>query len=184
MSEPFTIIDGYNLMHAAGMARLRYGPGDLERCRTRFLRFLSRRLTAEERDRTTVVFDAGEAPSDMSRRTTLDGMTILFAPAGSDADTAIEELIAAHSAPRRVRVVSSDHRLQKAARRRRGTFVASESFFEQLERRGPVAEPQDRPARPGDAKYTGRVPEEETAEWLEIFGDVDTSELRDEGRQD
>ena len=28
------VIDGYNLMHAAGLARATYGPGDLERCHT------------------------------------------------------------------------------------------------------------------------------------------------------
>jgi len=62
MAQKFLIIDGYNLMHAAGMARERYGPGDLERCRERLLRFLHSRLTAEERKRTTIVFDAWDPP--------------------------------------------------------------------------------------------------------------------------
>jgi len=117
MADPYLLIDGYNLMHAAGMARLRYGPGDLERCRKRFLKYLQGRLTSRELPRTSVVFDAGDAPTDMPRRTTLDGMQVFFAKPGGDADSLIEELIAAHSAPRQVRLISSDHRLQKAAPR-------------------------------------------------------------------
>ena len=35
------LIDGYNLMHAAGFARVRYGPGDLERCRLRLLNLVA-----------------------------------------------------------------------------------------------------------------------------------------------
>ena len=77
MADPFLLVDGYNLMHAAGMARLRYGPGELERCRGRFLRFLRRHLTAYESSRTTVVFDAADAPLGLPRQSTLDGMHIL-----------------------------------------------------------------------------------------------------------
>ena len=64
MATPFHIIDGYNLLHAAGLGRPTYGPGDLERCRNRLLSFLRTHLRAAERARTTVVFDARDAPPD------------------------------------------------------------------------------------------------------------------------
>ena len=176
MADPYLLIDGYNLMHAAGMARLRYGPGDLERCRTWFLKYLLGRLTPRELPRTSVVFDAGNAPPGMSRRTTLDGMQVFFANPGGDADTLIEEMIAVHSAPRQIRLISSDHRLQKAARRRRAGFVDSEVFAAELEQRKPVS-PDQRTRRTGrrqspDAKRGGQVPAEETEEWLRIFGEI------------
>lgn len=176
MARPFLIIDGYNLMHAAGMARLRYGPGDLERCRTRFLNYLIGRLTPGELARTSVIFDAGDAPPGMPRRTTLKDMQVFFADPGGDADTLIEELIADHSAPRQIRLISSDHRLQKAARKRRAGFVDSEVFATELERRSPA--PGARGAgrsgrRPlADAKRGGQTSPEETEEWLKVFGDI------------
>ena len=35
MPLPYHLIDGYNLLHAAGLAREKYGPGDLERALAR-----------------------------------------------------------------------------------------------------------------------------------------------------
>jgi predicted RNA-binding protein with PIN domain len=174
MLRRYLIIDGYNLMHAAGLARRTYGPGQLERCRSQLLRHLARHLTGRDRERTTIVFDAADAPPDLPRRTTADGMTVCFASPGKDADDMIEELIAAHSAPRQIRLVSSDHRLQRSVRRRRGTFVDSEEFASELERRGPVAEAaQLPPESPPDASR--KKPDDsgmDTETWLRIFGDM------------
>ncbi|HUG89232.1 MAG TPA: NYN domain-containing protein [Planctomycetaceae bacterium] len=172
MPIPFHIIDGYNLLHAAGLGRATYGPGDLERSRNRLLGLLKRYLPPAERNRTTVVFDAGDAPPGMPRELTLDGMTILFAVRGGDADTEIEALIAAHSAPRQIRLVSSDHRLQKAARRRRAVAVDCEVFLERIERRGPVAEETRRREESPGPKYGGAVSSAETEHWLAVFGDA------------
>jgi uncharacterized protein len=174
MLRRYLIIDGYNLMHAAGLARRTYAPGQLERCRSQLLRHLARHLTGRERERTTIVFDAGDAPLDLPRRTTADGMTVCFALPGKDADDMIEELIAAHSAPRQIRLVSSDHRLQRSVRHRRGTFVDSEEFAGELDRRGPVAEsahpPPDSPPGPSRKKADDSAMDTET--WLRIFGDI------------
>ena len=174
MAQSYLIIDGYNLMHAAGMARHKYGPSDLERCRKRVLHFLSQHLSAAERARTTVVFDAADAPPGLPRTAVLEQMEILFAPRGGDADTVIEELVEQHSAPRQIRLVSSDHRLQKAARRRRAKFVDSELFVAQLEDRASKRADSDgrrEPTIPAQ-KLSGRTSRDEIAEWLEIFGDI------------
>ena len=177
MPRPFLIIDGYNLMHACGMARHQYGPGDLERCREWFLNYVARRLTQAERGRTTIVFDAGEAaPVDAPRRYVRGEMQIRFADRGTDADSLIEELIADHSSPRQVQVVSGDRRLQRAARRRRAAWIASGDFAARLKSREDRQE-ADR-ASPKDSrhpKFTGQLPAGEVQQWMKVFGDVQTS---------
>jgi predicted RNA-binding protein with PIN domain len=168
--RPYLIIDGYNLLHAAGLARRRYGPGQLERCRAQLLAFLAKHLTDAERERATVVFDAAEAPPGLPRQLTAAGINVRFAATGKDADDTIEELIAAHSAPRQIWLVSSDHRLQRSAQKRRGTFSDSEDFVQELERRGPISEESQPPAEPSATrKQTG---ETETERWLREFGEM------------
>jgi predicted RNA-binding protein with PIN domain len=166
----YLIIDGYNLLHAAGLARRRYGPGQLERCRAQLLAYLAKHLTDAERERATVVFDAAEAPAGLPRQLTAAGITVRFAAPGKDADDTIEELIAAHSAPRQIRLVSSDHRLQRSAQKRRGIFTDSEDFVEELDRRGPISEEsQPQPEPPSTGK---RARETETERWLRVFGEM------------
>jgi uncharacterized protein len=192
--RPYLIIDGYNLLHAAGLARRRYGPGQLERCRAQLLAWLSKHLAGSERERTTVVFDAAEAPPGLPRHLTAAGITIRFAAPGKDADDTIEELVAAHSAPRQIRLVSSDHRLQRCVQKRRGTFLDSEDFVQELERRGVLSpessEPPPPPPRgkksrekPDPAtdektreKLREKASEIETELWLRIFGEIPQAE--------
>jgi predicted RNA-binding protein with PIN domain len=171
----FLIIDGYNLLHAAGLARDKYARGQLARCRALLLAWLAKHLTEAERERTTVVFDAADAPPGLPRLLTAAGITVRFAAPGKDADDTIEELIAAHSAPRRIHVVSSDHRLQRGAQRRRGTFCDSEDFVQELERRGPVT--ADSPAPPDESPTTDEEAQKyasktETEFWLRVFGQI------------
>ena len=174
--RPFLIIDGYNLLHAAGLARRKYGPRQLERCRAQLLAYLAKHLTDSERQRATVVFDAAEAPPGLPRQFTAAGITIRFAAPGKDADDTIEELIAAHSAPRQVRVISSDHRLQRSAQKRRGSFSDSEEFVQELDRRGPISKDDaDMPAEPSKTSPQNdgpRTGETETERWLKVFGEM------------
>lgn len=128
MAAPFLIIDGYNLLHAAGLARRRYARGQMERARRALVNLLARHLSEHARRRTTVVFDAQTAPSDATAVAPQRGITVLFAPPGGDADTYIEQLIRRHSAPKQIVVISGDRRLQRAASRRRGHWLDSESF--------------------------------------------------------
>ena len=44
------LFDGYNLLHAAGLARANYGPGDLERARTALLLKVSDGLDDADRE--------------------------------------------------------------------------------------------------------------------------------------
>ena len=130
---PYLVIDGYNLMHAMGLARKNYGSGDLERCRNQMERALQRVLSEPVLAHTTIVYDAFSSASDINRYQESSGIAVVFAPRGTDADSEIERILKHHSAPTRVLVVSSDHRLHKAASRRRAKCVDSEEFWDSLE---------------------------------------------------
>ncbi len=185
MSAPFLIIDGYNLLHAAGLARMQYGPGDLERARNRLLALLAEKLRADERRRCTVVFDAQQAPSDLPRQSDHHGITAMFALPGQDADTAIEQLIATHPASRRMIVVSGDHRLQQAAKRRNATPLDSDSFVVELERRESISPYKESPLENESAPRQNQpAPRNAAEEWRAIFGDIDVSAIAEEvGRE-
>lgn len=180
MPRTWLLIDGYNLMHAVGLALKRYGPGELEKRRERFLNHLAARLSDDERSRTTIVFDAGDPTIDAPKEFTRSGMRICFSPADSDADSVVEDLIARHSAPKQLRVVSSDRRLQTAATRRRAAAVRSEEFVAELDRRSsrPAAEsgPVDDPEL--TAKQGREISTAESEHWLSVFGDAATEAER------
>jgi predicted RNA-binding protein with PIN domain len=161
------LIDGYNLMHAAGMLGRRRGPGVLEKARLALLNVLAESLDPADVPRTTVVFDAKQAPRGVPRMLVHRGIGVRFAAEQEEADELIEELIRTDSAPRRLTVVSSDHRLQTAARRRRATAVDSEPWFDALlqarrQRREALPQPPsqgENTLREGDVEY-----------WLAQFG--------------
>lgn len=172
MATPYFLIDGYNLMHAAGIARPHYGPGDLERCRHRLLRLLVTFLTDEERERAKVVFDAWDAPEGLPNRMRFEGLLVRFADPGHDADSLIEELILAHSAPRQIIVVSGDRRLQRAAHRRKAKFIGSLSFLDEIVQRSPQRN-RDESSRDSHPKYDGGLTSGELEHWMELFEDAE-----------
>lgn len=161
------IIDGYNLLHASGILGRGSGPGGLERSRRALLNFLAESLPAEELGRTTVVFDAKESPHGLPRQMDHRGLTVHFAAVYDDADSLIEELIRQDSAPKRLVVVSSDHRLHRAAHRRKATAVDSDAWFAQIVRQR--RERQD--ARGRKATKPTALSSEELDFWLREFVD-------------
>ena len=177
----FLIIDGYNLMHAAGLSQARYAPGDLKRQRHRLLVRLANSLTGPERVRCTVAFDAIDAPLGLERHYRQAEISVLFAEPGHDADTLIEALIDAHSAPSQLLVVSSDHRLQRAAKHRHAASVDSEEFLERLDARSEAAtvasaeqRPQPKPSSTGPSS-SGQA--EDVSYWLKEFGEIDVEAI-------
>lgn len=176
MPAPFFIIDGYNLMHAAGLARVHHPPGDLANKRLALLAKLARRMSIEERKRCTVVFDAIDAPPKRSGRFTYESMVVLFAEPGHEADETIEQLITQHSAPRQLQVVSSDHRLQTAIRRRRGTGIDSDVFLKGLES-------PDRQVSVSQKSPSAKAPaEDDVGFWLDEFESVRPETIQEEIR--
>jgi predicted RNA-binding protein with PIN domain len=161
------IIDGYNLLNVVGITGRGMGPGGLERARQALLNFLAESLEAKEIAKTIVVFDSREAPWGLPRTVLHRGLSVQYASKYPDADCLIEELIQKESAPRQLTVVSSDHRLQRAARRRRARAVDSDVWYAEIlhARRVRQEKSQEAPAQPP-------VPllPEDVQYWIEQFG--------------
>jgi predicted RNA-binding protein with PIN domain len=126
------LIDGYNLLHASDVFPPASAPPTLEQSRRALLDFLVERLPAKQLSRTIVTFDAVGAPPGLPREMNHRGLLVLFAPRGGTGDELLEELILAEADPRNLLVVSSDHRVQRAARQRGGKFMDSESWWREI----------------------------------------------------
>lgn len=174
MSTQFLLIDGYNVLFAVGLARKQYGPGQFEACRRRLLQGLADRIGETQRRRTTIVFDAQEAPDGAPSEEVFAEMRVVFS-VGTDADSVIEQMLLAHSSPRQVLVVSSDHRLQRAAARRHAQSVDSDRFWERFHGEPSRGEPE--PTRE-EALKAGAVPVDpgEIDRMVTEFGVNDMSE--------
>lgn len=128
-------MDGYNLLNNSGIETKPGGPAGVSAlglARQALLDFLVRHLSPEEARATVVVFDAQFLPRPVPTEFTYHGMAVKFAVHYPDADSLLEQLIAEHTSPRQLTVISSDHRLQRAARRRRARFVDSEQWYREL----------------------------------------------------
>jgi predicted RNA-binding protein with PIN domain len=157
------IIDGYNLLHASGVFGATRGPKGFEQSRLALLDMLVD-LLGPDAANTIVVFDAARAPDGLPGRLVHGGIRVWFAREYPDADSLIEELVEADTAPGHLVVVSSDRRLQAAARRRRAKAVDCEAWLADARssRRS-----RDRP--PTDAKPPEPGPEGADY-WKEYFG--------------
>ncbi len=160
------LIDGYNLLHATGIVGRGLGPGSLERSRRALLNFLCESIDPRHLPRTTIVFDSKDAPPGLPDQEKHGPMTVLYSRDFEDADAQIEFLIKADTAPRRLLVVSSDHRLQRAAARRRAQFIDSDVWYAQLiEQRRHHGEPKiSAPLKP-----PAPLSESEVEYWLAKF---------------
>jgi predicted RNA-binding protein with PIN domain len=141
MARLYLVIDGYNLMHAAGLGRSEYGPGELERNRNRLLNQIAAVLDEQIAADALVVFDAHMAvPRDPDNGPPLprSPLAVRFSREGRDADAEIELILETHSSPRQILIVSSDHRLHKAAGRRKATCIDSEDFLRQFDQPKPL----------------------------------------------
>jgi len=163
------LIDGYNLLNAVGIIGRGIRTTSLERSRLALLNFLAESLEPSEIATTTIVFDAHSPPPGLPRVLEHRGLKIRFAGQYDDADSLLEELIRADTSPRRLTVVSSDHRLQRAAHRRRARAVDSDVWYgEIIHRRHAKASttagsvPRTKPNVP--------LLEEEVERWLRQFG--------------
>lgn len=142
------IIDGYNLLHASGVFGAERGPRGFEQSRLTLLDLLAD-LLGTEASKTIVVFDAVNAPDGLPGRHVHRGLRVWFAREYPDADSLIEELIDDDNAPQSLTVVSSDRRLQAAARRRRAGAVDCEAWLADLRARSRRRDNVDaKPAEP------------------------------------
>lgn len=167
------LIDGYNLLHAMGLLTGKVGPHGLEKAR---LALLGRLLNDHGLDAAavTVVFDASNAPPDAVPEEHYQGLHIVYALDG-EADDVIESLIQRDGAPRKLTIVSDDHRIQRAARRRRCPALGCLEYLDRMERLG-----RRKPAAPDAPAKPMGVSEEEARHWLREFADLaDDPRIRD-----
>ncbi len=173
------LIDGYNLMHAIGLMPPSFGPDGFRRARKRFLNDLAAGLDPVDAHQTTVVFDAAHPPPDRPDRERHKGLTVLYAVNDEDADARLEILIAKHSSPKQLTVVSSDRRVRDAAKRRRALTLTSDEFWERVRRPRKVSASPPKPS----AEERGRREGPSAAEsrfWQETFGALDQApEMRE-----
>lgn len=188
-----TLIDGYNLMHAAGLIRGKLVGKQLEGARERLVKRVAFHMTKDERAHTIVIFDAKVAPAMASREALIEGIRVLYPEPGHEADELIEELIRQDMTPRKLRIVSSDRRLHRAARERLAVAVTSDRFLDELDERrvrrerddstaarvavGPVRPPASLPVTPPESstpRAGRRSPViNEVEYWLKEFGTVE-----------
>ena len=157
------LIDGYNLIHVVGLVRPRDRGGPLDWARREVVRRLEQHFGGDAAD-VTLVFDAHKAPRRPGRAAPAGGVNVVFTRDGL-ADDLIEELIRKASAPGRLTVVTNDHRLVQAARRRGCPVADCVAFYESLtgERPGP---PEPAPESSEKPEHDGDVDE-----WLRAFGE-------------
>ena len=130
----------------------KFGPDGFRKVRQRFLNDLAATLDPVEAHLTTVVFDANDAPGHVPASTRHKGITVLFAVDHDSADERIEDLIAHHSSPKTLTVVSSDHRIQKAATRRKARVLSADEFLTRMDARRNGSGPGDRARGAGPAR--------------------------------
>lgn len=161
------LIDGYNLMFEAGLLdkSRKLGPKGLRKARRRFLEELADRLGPVDAHQTTVVFDASHAPADLPTGAAHKGIGVDFA---DDADERIEQLVAAHSHARDLTVVSTDHRVRRAAERRKARALTADAFWTKIE-----TQRRRRPPEPNVPERPGPLSAEESAFWVHEFQEVE-----------
>jgi len=160
------LIDGYNLLHAMGLVAKHAGPDGLEWARRRLLSFL-RNAFPDDATSVTVVFDAAKSPKGFVAEHDYEGIHVLFAVHHDEADDLIELLIRKSTAPKDLTVVSDDHRIQRAARRRQCAVSGCAEFLDWL-----MEHRRLRPQRPGEATKPDVLSENEKEHWLREFGDL------------
>jgi len=169
------LIDGYNVVAPVAPPGRGVDPAWLQRERMRLLRRLAERLDDATRARTCVVFDATSPPLDRPSQFAFESIDVRFAVDYREADDLLEELIAAHSAPKQLAVVSSDHRVQAAGKRRGATAYDAQPWLDDLlEGRLKLAASTPGTGIAGglieDPKPDTDISQKDLRDWMETFG--------------
>lgn len=161
------IIDGYNLLFAKGIDGVDNPTGTLEDARDALIDWILETLPSTTANRTILTFDAKNPPPNRPRQFTHSGLTVHFAADFEEADDLIGAYIEAHSSPTKLTVVSSDHRVQRMARRRDATAVDSDVWFRQMTGN---AYARSRGHRSDTSKPDGPLHPYDVQRWISMFG--------------
>jgi hypothetical protein len=122
-------IDGYNLLHALGLARKSGGRGDWARARRQLLDWLADQF-GNMASSVTVVLDAQGAVGGIIEERHR-GLHIIR-DRGRSADDLIEDLLRQEREPESLAVVSNDTRIRDAANRCGATIFQCQHFVDEL----------------------------------------------------
>lgn len=150
------LIDGNNLLHAALDHDPERPPSRSTLCR--ILALWSRRTG----EKVTIVFDGRAPAAALAKQISVPGVEVHYSGRGIEADETLECLINESTAARLLSVVSSDHEVMRAARRRRAKTCRADDFWESVLR--DLARPLHEPLEPPE-KQTGITPEQ-ADDWL------------------
>lgn len=147
------IVDGYNLIHSTP----RYSSlaeRDVDAARERLISDLGAR--AAEGQEVIVVFDGGGNPASQGRPAQMGGVTVIFSPAGTDADAVIEGLAAeARQQGSETEVVTSDAATRWTSVGGSVVVIRSQAFGRELA--DDDAEWREHPDEPSPARLEQRI---------------------------
>lgn len=156
------LIDGNNLLHASDVF-----PVGKDRStaavQQAFLAALIARWTPAERRDAVVVFDG--SGGKRNERVDEVGPRVVFPNRQQDADDVLEEWIQSAQQPTKLLVVSSDHRIQRAARQVGADYCDSEIYWQSLNNR------KNSPQTSNDAEKPEMPNATDLAVWLDFFGE-------------
>ena len=161
------LIDGYNLWWASEEIGPDNETGTLKGARESLVHWLLETLTAELAAKTVLVFDAKNPPKNRTSIYNHQGLIVHFAVGYEEADTLMEEYIVLHTAPRNLTVVSSDHRVQRAAKRRRAQAIDSNLWHQRINHEMKAKRATSKTDR---SKPNQKLTEFEVTAWLQNFG--------------
>ena len=170
------LIDGYNLIAPVAAPSRRPTKDWLEQERKLLLSRLVQKLPRRIRVRCCVVFDAANPPPGIADRYEVEGILVRFSVGYPEADDLLEELITAHSAPKQLCVVSSDHRVQAAAKKRAATTFESQTWLDELldDRIGMTPENRKRAGQGSRSKQENKpdqiIDQDALNDWMREFG--------------
>ncbi len=155
------LIDGYNLAHKITLPAGKVGPARLDAARSELLALIAAGH-GDAVNTVTVVFDTKRS-RNIEAEQVIRGIDVRFA-IGEEADDMIERLAHAHTSPKQLTVVSDDHRVQAAGRRRGSRILSCQEYLDELDGMSRAMlhrEPQ--PEKPATTSPS------DAAEWLAAF---------------
>ena len=123
------IIDGYNLLGAAGQS-VREGKQDGEAVRETLIQTLGR-YQQRVGHPITIVFDAWRQVGGIQRDESRAGVTVIFSRQGEKADQVIQRMVRDYGSD--CVIVSSDHEVLDTARAHRAMIIRSQEFWPKLQ---------------------------------------------------
>jgi uncharacterized protein len=160
------LIDGYNLLHALGLARKNGGRAAWDRARRALLDWLADRH-GPAAGAVAVIFDAQNSLGGVVEESHR-GLRVLR-DRGRTADDMIEDLLRDEKSPETLTVVSNDGRVRDAARRRGAAVRKCSEYLDEL--LGPKTSSTS--AQPPDqaGEKDVRPTPDERARWERAFGE-------------